>query len=65
VSRGIQAFRLTEVKRAARALQAAGIKISRITFEDGKFEFITKESEAQKKPETAAERWLREQAAKP
>jgi hypothetical protein len=43
MSRGVHAFRLTEVKRAARALQQAGVKIARVTIEDGKVEFITAE----------------------
>jgi len=63
MSRGVQAFRLTEVKRAARALQAAGIKIARVTVEGGKVEFITSEGQVEAlKAETATDRWLREQA---
>jgi hypothetical protein len=63
MSRGVQAFRLTEVKRAARALRQAGVKIARVTIEGGKVEFITADAEPQKTEttETTAERWLREQ----
>jgi hypothetical protein len=43
MSRGTQNFRLTEVKRAARALQAAGVKIARVSIDGGKVEFITSE----------------------
>jgi hypothetical protein len=62
MSRGPQAFRLTELKRAARALQQAGVKIARVTIERGKVEFVTANGQAEaSKTETAAERWLREQ----
>lgn len=43
MAKGIQAFRETEVRRAIRALRDAGVEIRRVTFEGGKFEFITGE----------------------
>ena len=61
MSRGVQKYRSSEVKRAVRALQEAGVQIARVAFEGGKFEIITAEGEPQKTTETAAERWLREQ----
>ena len=41
MSRGLHVFKATEVKRAVRALLAAGLKIDRVTFEGGRFECIT------------------------
>ena len=40
---------LTEVKRAARALQQAGVKIARVTIEGGKVEFITTDGDPEPK----------------
>ena len=48
MSRAAHAFKLTEVKRAARALQQAGVKIARVTIEGGKVEFITAEDSQSK-----------------
>jgi hypothetical protein len=55
MSRGVQSFRLTEVKRAARALQAAGVKIVRVTLEGSKVEFITAEDSKPKTPSETPE----------
>lgn len=52
MSRGIQKYRSSEVKRAVRALQEAGVKIARVAFEDGKFEIVTAEDP---KPKAAGE----------
>jgi hypothetical protein len=62
MAKATQAFKETEVRRAVRALRDAGVVISRVTFERGKFEFHTADSQAESPKETAAERWLREQA---
>ena len=62
MSHGTQKYKLTEVKRAVRALQEAGVKIARVAFESGRFEVITADGQAEiPNTETAAERWLREQ----
>jgi len=44
MSRGVQKYRSSEVKRAVRALQEAGVQIARVTFEGGKFEIVTAEN---------------------
>ena len=41
MSRGVQTYRLNEVKRAVRALQEAGVKIARVVFDGGRFEIVT------------------------
>jgi len=43
MSRGVQKYRPNEVKRAVRALQEAGLKVSRVAFEGGRFEVVTAE----------------------
>jgi len=48
MSRGAQAFRLNEVKRAVRAMQEAGVKIARVAFEGGRFEIIMAEDSKSK-----------------
>jgi hypothetical protein len=62
MAKGVQAFRANEIKRAVDALQESGVKIARVSFENGRFDIIAADGEAMApKPETAAERWLREQ----
>jgi len=41
MSTGAQAFRLTEVKRAYRALRDLGVKVSRVVLDGSRVEFIT------------------------
>jgi hypothetical protein len=41
MSRSDQKYRLTEVKRAVRALQEAGLKIDSVVFEGGRFRVVT------------------------
>jgi hypothetical protein len=41
MSKGVQAFRANEIKRAVEALQKSGVKIARVSFGDGRFEIIT------------------------
>jgi hypothetical protein len=53
MAKGIQSFRETEVRRAVRALRDAGVEIRRVTFEGGKFEFITGEDTPSKATKTA------------
>jgi hypothetical protein len=43
MSRGVQKYRSSEVKRAVRALQEAGVQIARVAFEGGRFEIVTVE----------------------
>ena len=43
MSRGVQKYRSSEVKRAVRALQEAGVQIARVAFEDGRFEIVAAE----------------------
>jgi hypothetical protein len=62
MAKGVQAFRASEIKRAVEALQKSGVKIARVSFENGRFDIITADGQAMSlKPHTAAERWLREQ----
>jgi hypothetical protein len=62
MAKGVQAFRANEIKRAVEALQKSGVKIARVSFENGRFDIITADGQAMSlKPQTAAERWLREQ----
>ena len=41
MSRGPHTFTVNELKRAARGLQAVGVKIERVILEKGKIEFVT------------------------
>jgi len=41
MARGVQAFRANEIKRAVEALQKSGVKIARVSFENGRFDIIT------------------------
>jgi hypothetical protein len=62
MAKGVQAFRANEIKRAVEALQKSGVKIARVSFENGRFEIVTTDGQAMSPTqETAAERWLREQ----
>jgi len=41
MSTGAQAFRLTEIKRAYRALRDLGVKVSSVVIDGGRVEFVT------------------------
>jgi hypothetical protein len=41
MSSNVHAFKLSDVKRAVRALQEVGLKIARVILDGGRIEFIT------------------------